>query len=137
MKMNFEMPSKFRIMFYNLKMPVRKVKEKLRSQQDSLELLFVSGENDLINSVKGLEPQAIIINHHDCNDSNVPSILRELRQSLDTPVIIWCGNMNEFTARKLLSFKNTYTLNVADGFVALNEVLQRIDMKIKNPAIWV
>lgn len=137
MKMNFELHDKFRILFYNLKMPVRKVKEKLKNNQNPLELLFVSGESDLINSVKGLEPHAIIINHHDCNDSNVPSILRELRLSLDTPVIIWCGNMNEFTARNLLSFKNTYTLNVADGFVALNEVLQRIEMKIKNPAIWV
>ncbi len=137
MKMNFELQDKFRILFYNLKMPVRRVKEKLRNNQNPLELFFVSGESDLINSVKGLEPHAIIINHQDCNDSNVPSILKELRISLDTPVIIWCGNMNEFTSRKLLSFKNTYTLNVADGFVALNEVLQRIEMKIKNPAIWV
>jgi hypothetical protein len=137
MKMNFELQDKFRIMFYNLKMPVRKVKEKLRENRASMELLFVSGENDLINSVKGLEPQAIIINHHDCNDSNVPTILQGLRMTLDTPVIIWCGNMNEFTARKFLSFKNTYTLNVADGFGALNEILHRIEMKIKNPAIWV
>ena len=135
--MNFELQDKFRIMFYNLKMPVRRVKEKLRNNHNALELLFVSGESDLINSAKGLEPQAIIINHHDCNDSNVPSILLELRKSLDTPVIIWCGNMSELTSRKLLSFKNTYTLNVADGFVALNEVLRRIELKIKNPSVWV
>ncbi len=135
--MNFELQEKFRIMFYNLKMPVRRVKEKLKDSRATMELLFVSGESDLINSVRGLEPQAIIINHQDCNDSNVPEILQELRKSIDTPVIIWCGNMSEFTSRKLLAFKNTYTLNVADGFVALNEVLSRIEMKIKNPAIWV
>jgi len=137
MKVNFELQEKFRIMFYNLKMPVRKVKEKLNYNRESHELLFVSGESDLINSVKGLEPRAIIINHHDCNDSNIPTILQELRMSIDTPVIIWCGNMNEFTSRKFLSFKNTYTLNVSDGFSALNEVLHRIELKIKNPAIWV
>jgi hypothetical protein len=136
MKMNFESQKKFRLLFYNLQMPVRRVKEKLINR-NAYELLFVSGENDLVNSAKGLEPDAIIINHHDCNDSNVPEILQHLRSSLNVPVIIWCGNMNEFTSRKFLSFKNTYTLNVKDGFVALNEILFRIEMKIKNPEIWV
>ena len=40
-------------------------------------------------------------------------------------------------AAGVLSFKNTYTLRLSDGFSALTEVLQRIEMKIKNPALWV
>jgi hypothetical protein len=134
--MNFASQNKFRILFYNSKISAVKVKENL-NRYGFEELLFIAEENDLINSVKGLDPKVIVVNHHDCNNSNVPALLQELRKSFDTPVIIWCENMSEFTSRKLLSFRNTYTLNVSDGFISLTEILQRIEMKTRNPKLWV
>ncbi|MCX6290637.1 MAG: hypothetical protein NT126_02605 [Bacteroidetes bacterium] len=136
MKLNFEGGEKFKILFYNSKIPTRRVKENL-SRYGFRELVFLSEENDVVNSVKGLDPQVIIVSHHAWNDPHTPALLQELRKSHDTPVIIWSDDLTEFISRKLLSFKNTYTLRFSDGFISLTEILQRIEMKVKNPRLWV
>lgn len=136
MKTIFQPQDKFRILFYNSKISSRKVKENLK-RYGFLELLFVTDESDLINTVKGLDPQVIIVTHQAWNDPHTPVLLQELRKSLDTPVIIWSDDLTEFISRKLLAFKNTYTLRLSDGFISLTEILQRIEMKIKNPKLWV
>ncbi len=126
---------KLRVLFYNLKMPVRRAKENM-SRYGFKDLVFVSDESDLVNCVKGLDPHVIIINHHPWNESHTPALVEQLRATIETPVIIWSDNISEFVSRKLLSFKNTYTLRLSDGFVSLTEVLQRIEMKINNPGVW-
>jgi len=112
------------------------VKENL-SRYGFNELSFISEDNDVINTVKGLDPQVIIVNHHAWNEPHTPELLQELRKSHDTPVIVWSDDLTEFISRKLLSFRNTYTLRLSDGFISLTEILQRIEMKIKNPALCV
>jgi len=136
MKVNFTPPEKMRVLIYNSKIPTRKVKETLR-RSGFPELLFITEENDLINTVKGLDPEVIILNHQDWNDQKIPALLQELRKSHDTPVIIWSNDLTEFVSRKFLSFKNTYTLRLSDGFISLVEILRRIELKIKNPGLWV
>lgn len=136
MKRIFQTQDKFRILFYNSKIPARKVKENL-NRYGFLELLFVTEGSDLINTVKGLDPQVIIVTQQGWNDSHASMFLQELRKIYDTPVIIWSDDLTEFISRKLLAFKNTYTLRLSDGFISLTEILQRIEMKIKNPKLWV
>ncbi len=136
MKMTFASTEKFRILFYNSKIPTRKVKENL-SRFGFQEILFATDESDMTNTVKGLDPQVIIVNHQSWDDSSTPLLLRQLRKSNDVPVIIWSDDITELVSRQLLSFKNTYTLRLSDGFISLTEVLQRIEMKVKNPALWV
>ena len=126
----------FRVLIYNSRIPVRRVKENL-NPHGFHDVVFISDESDLINSVKGLDPQAIVINHQVWNDPHTPVLMQQLRKFSDTPVIIWGDELNEFVSRKLLSFKNTYTLQLSDGFISLTEVLQRIEMKHKNPGLWV
>lgn len=127
---------KFGILFYNLRVPTRKVRENL-NRNGFNQLLFMTDESDVTNTVKGLDPQVIIVNHQSWNDSTTPILLQTLRKTHDIPVIIWSDDISEFVSQKVLSFKNTYTLRLSDGFSALTEVLQRIEMKIKNPALWV
>jgi hypothetical protein len=136
MKIRNIMPDKFRILFYNSKFSPVKVNDSL-NRYGFRDFHFITAENDFVNTTKGLEPEVIVINQVDCNDSNVPALLTELRKTHDTPVIIWCENMSEFTTRKLLSFRHTYILNLSDGFISLIEILQRIEMKTKNPKLWV
>ena len=136
MKLNFKNPGKFSILFYNSKIPAKKVKDNL-NRYGFEELHFVTDENDLVNTAKGLGAQVIVLSHHAWNDPHTPLLLEKLRKSLDIPVIIWSDDLTEFVSRKLLSFKNTYTLRFADGFISLTEILQRIEMKIKNPRLWV
>lgn len=136
MKLNSDSTMPFRILVYNSKIPVRKVKENL-NQYGFNNITFVSDENDIINTVKGINPQVIIVSHQAWNDAHTPPLMQELRKSHDTPVIIWSDDLTELISRKLISFKNTYTLRLSDGFISLSEVLQRIEMKFKNPALWV
>jgi len=134
--MTFTDTEKFSILFYNSKIPNRRVKENLNRHGFS-QVKFMTDESDVTNTVNGLDPQVLIVNHHSWNDSTTPLLLQNLRKSNDIPVIIWSDDINEFVSQKVLSFKNTYTLRLSDGFSALTEVLQRIEMKIKNPALWV
>jgi len=129
-------PSSFRVLFYNSRIPARRVKENL-NRQGMQDLVFISDESDLINSVKGLDPQVIVLNHREWNDLQTPLLLKRLRKFSDIPVIIWNDGLNETVSQKLLSFKNTYTLRLGDGFECLTEVLERIEMKLKYPNLWV
>ena len=134
--MTFTDTEKFSILFYNSKIPNRRVKENL-NRYGSNQVKFMTDENNVTNTLNGLDPQVLIVHHHLWNESTTPLLLQNLRKSNDIPVIIWSDDINEFVSQKVLSFKNTYTLRLSDGFSALTEVLQRIEMKIKNPALWV
>jgi hypothetical protein len=136
MKMNYETPEKFRILFYNSKMPVRRVKENLHRYGFN-EISFADKQDEVINTANGADTQVIVLNHHAWNDPHTPAFLFELRKSSDVPVVVWSDDLNELISRKLLSFKNTYTLRLSDGFISLTEILQRIQMKTQNPALWV
>jgi hypothetical protein len=135
MKLNFR-SKKFRILIYNSTLPIRKVKENL-SRYGFDDVVFVTAEDLLVNTVKGLDPGVVIIHHHSWNDPHTPALIKELRKSCDVPVLIWSEDLNELISRKLLSFKNTYTLRISDGLISLTEILQRIEMKIRYPALWV
>ena len=134
--MNSGSRHKFRILIYNSTLPNPKVKENLHRYGYG-DIVFITAEDLLINTVNGLDPRVIIIHHHAWNDPHTPALIKELRKSCDTPVIIWSDDLNELISRKLLAYKNTYTLRTADGFIALAEVLQRIELKTKNPSLWV
>lgn len=136
MKLTFRSHNKFRILIYNSTLPNPKVKENL-NRYGYIDIVFVTAEDLLINTVMGLDPGVIIIHHHAWNDPHTPALIKELRKSCDIPVIVWSDDLNELISRKLLSNKNTYTLRTTDGFIALAEVLQRVEMKKKNPSLWV
>ena len=70
-------------------------------------------------------------------DALTATLLQRLRKFCKTPVIVWCDELSDLTSRKLLAFKNTYTLRTSDGLISLSEVLHRIEMKTTNPALWV
>jgi len=129
-------PFPFRVLFYNSRTPVRRIKENL-NQRGVNDLVFISDESDFINSVKGLDPQVIVINHSTGNDLHTPLLVKQLRKLSDMPVLIWSDELSEIVSQKLLSFKNTYTLRLSDGFDCLTEVLERIELKIKFPNLWV
>ncbi len=136
MKLPLESRQNFRILFYNSKIPTRRVKENL-NRYGFNEITFVEDADALVNTVNGLNPKAVIFNHHAENTFHTPVLLDTLRKSSSVPVIIWSDELTEQTSRKFLSYKNTYILRLSDGFVSLTEILQRIELKTKNPALWV
>jgi len=134
--MSFEPPKNFRILFFNSKIPSRRVKENLKRFGFN-DVIFSDDENSVVNTMRGLQPQVIILNHRAWDEQSTPSFIKRLRESLETPVIVWSDELSEISSRLILSCKNAYTLRFSDGFISLTEILQRIEMKAKNPALWV
>lgn len=81
---------------------------------------------DLVDMVNDLNPDVVLTDQHFWDGTNGIDVLKQLRLTHDTPVLIWCVQANQKIMSAVFNAANTNFVKSTDDEVKLIEALRKI-----------
>lgn len=126
----------FKVLIYDASIAsVNSTKDKVLTS-GFYDVLSETDMKECIGTILRQNPQVLITDHRANDGLNAFDNISRLRQLSDIPVIIWGNRLPEKTEHSLLALKKVYTLCSKDGIFTLKDLLQRLKMMRKDPALW-